>query len=276
MKPFWRRGQPTRPDATRASAPIPPPAAAPPTVRPDPAAAPSSPEFPPAHELTVVPRDGPAVNRVLVAYRHTPVSADLHTIGQKHSMLHLDVLTLLYHFGRTGAGQTLEIGPYVGGSTIALARGVRASGHADRRVTTIEPGGAFPQHPVLPSEDILGDLRRNLVKRGVGDLVEIIEGLSTDPAVVARLHRKLAPRSVGLLVIDADGEIHAHLERYRDLLTEDCYVVIDDYYGPGEKSAPTSRQVEELVSRGELIPYGLYGWGTWVGRRNGAGGPVAV
>lgn len=236
----------------------------PPAATPTPAA-----EFPPANELTVVPRSCQEVNRVLVAYRHTPVSAALHTIGQKHSMLHLDVLTLLYHFARTCSGQILEIGPYVGGSTIALARGARESGRADKRVTTIEVGGAFAEHPVLPSADILRDLRRNLEKRGVSDLVEVIEGLSADPAVVGRVLHKHGPRSVGLLMIDADGEIHGHLERYRHLLTGDCYVVLDDYYGPHAKAEPTKRQVEELVARGELISYGLYGWGTWCGRWNG-------
>ena len=271
MTPFWRRASRSQPaDAVAKPAPAKPDPAtpaekssAPPPAEPTPAA-----EFPPAADLAVVPRNGQDVNRVLVAYRHTPVTAALHTIGQKHSMLHLDVLTLLYHFARTCSGQVLEIGAYVGGSTIALARGARESGQPDRGVNTIEPGGSFPGHPVLPSEDILKDLRRNLEKREVSDRVEVFPGLSTDPAIVDRVHRKLAPRSVGLLVIDADGEIHAHLERYHDLLTDDCYVVLDDYYGPGEKSAPTSRQVEELVARGELVSYGLYGWGTWVGRRH--------
>jgi tmRNA-binding protein len=31
----------------------------------------------------------------------------------------MDVLLLIYHFARYGAGNVLEIGPYVGGSTIA-------------------------------------------------------------------------------------------------------------------------------------------------------------
>jgi predicted O-methyltransferase YrrM len=42
-------------------------------------------------------------------------------------MLHMDVLLLIYHFARFAAGNILEIGPYIGGSTIAAAFGARAN-----------------------------------------------------------------------------------------------------------------------------------------------------
>src|SRR5262249_31966113 len=39
--------------------------------------------------------------------------------------------------------------------------------------------------------------------------------------------------------------------------------VIDDYFGPA-KAAPLRTQFEALVSEGRLVPFGYYGWGTWV------------
>ena len=43
-------------------------------------------------------------------------------------MSHVDVLLLIYHFAKIGTGNILEIGPYIGGSTIAAAIGARESG----------------------------------------------------------------------------------------------------------------------------------------------------
>src|SRR4051812_2600822 len=75
------------------------------------------------------------------------------------SMLSPDVLFYLGLFASIVPGRILEIGPYVGGSTVALA-----SGHGAGRlpIISIEVGGSYETHPHLPSADILGDLRRNL------------------------------------------------------------------------------------------------------------------
>jgi len=42
-------------------------------------------------------------------------------------MLHMDVLLLIYRFAGFSPGNVLEIGPYVGGSTIAAAYDARES-----------------------------------------------------------------------------------------------------------------------------------------------------
>ena len=43
-------------------------------------------------------------------------------------MLHPDILILLYYLPRKSRGDIFEIGPYIGGSTIASAEGVRDPG----------------------------------------------------------------------------------------------------------------------------------------------------
>ena len=75
--------------------------------------------------------------RTLMEYRSAEVRQRLEKVGRETSMLHMDVLLLIYHFARFGAGNVLEIGPYIGGSTIAAAFGARESGireenHNDR------------------------------------------------------------------------------------------------------------------------------------------------
>jgi predicted O-methyltransferase YrrM len=208
-----------------------------------------------------------ALTQTLVECRYLPVYAQLNTIGQKHSMLHLDVLTLLYYFARHVEGDILEIGPYLGGSTIAMGLGIKESGRGVQ-LTTIEGGGSLATHPTLPSDDILRDLKRNLAKRGVAELVTLIEGRSDRPAVMRQVRDLHAPGSVGLFVIDADGLVERDLAAYESLLREDCLLVIDDYHAPGSgKAEPTRAGVDALVAAGRAETLGLYGWGTWIGRR---------
>ncbi|PYK03639.1 MAG: hypothetical protein DME66_11605 [Verrucomicrobia bacterium] len=73
-------------------------------------------------------------------YRHEKIRDRLEKVGRAASMLHLDVLLLIYHFAKFGTGNILEIGPYIGGSTIAAAIGARESGSA-KKIISIEIGG---------------------------------------------------------------------------------------------------------------------------------------
>ena len=201
-----------------------------------------------------------ALMQTLVEYRGHPINSELQKVRHKRSMLHLDVLTVIYHFAKTGPGHILEIGSYLGGSAIAAAYGVRDSGQP-KTITTIEPGGRC-NHPTLPTKDILKDLKKNLAKFGVARLITVIEGYSWKEETVAAVRRGLKPGSVGLLVIDADGNVKRDLDLFHDLLAEGCWIVIDDYYmpGAGSKEALTKPQVNALVSAGQLEPLGLYGW----------------
>jgi predicted O-methyltransferase YrrM len=209
--------------------------------------------------------DALALMEALIEYRQKPISNDLQQIRHKYSMLHLDVLTLLYYFAATSTGNVLEIGPYLGGSTMATALGIRTSA-ASRKFLSVEPGGRH-QHHRLPSKDILRDLRKNLAKQRVADLVTLLPGYSWQPETVSQVHAQLPRHSVALLMIDADGEAKRDLDLYCDLLAERCIVVIDDYVSlkSGGKDLTTRPQVDAFVAAGELQPLGLYGWGTWIG-----------
>ncbi len=60
----------------------------------------------------------------LMEYRNQEIRHRLEKVGRAASMLHLDVLLLIYHFAKSTIGNILEIGPYIGGSTIAAPFGV--------------------------------------------------------------------------------------------------------------------------------------------------------
>ena len=53
--------------------------------------------------------------RKLMEYRSDEVRHRLEKVGRAASMLHVDVLLLIYHFARFSPGNIMEIGPYIGG-----------------------------------------------------------------------------------------------------------------------------------------------------------------
>jgi predicted O-methyltransferase YrrM len=201
--------------------------------------------------------------RTLMEYRSSELRHRLEKVGRETSMLHLDVLLLIYHFAHFAAGNVLEIGPYVGGSTIAAALGVRESA-ARKTIITIEAGGSV-KHFRLSSRNIIKDLKKNLVRFGVADDVTLINGRSSDEAIISEVRGRLSNRDVNLFIFDADNNVRRDLDCYGDLLNDGCWVVIDDYFGAA-KAAPLRTQVDALVSEGRLLPFGYYGWGTWVGQ----------
>src|ERR1700680_1093417 len=81
----------------------------------------------------------------LMEYRSQEIHHRLGKIGAATSMLHLDVLLLIYHFAKIAMGNILEIGPYIGGSTIAAAFGARESG-TPKKIISVEAGGRLEHH----------------------------------------------------------------------------------------------------------------------------------
>ena len=201
--------------------------------------------------------------RALMEYRSAEVRHRLEKVGRESSMLHMDVLLLLYHFARFGAGNVLEIGPYIGGSTVAAAFGVRDSGMR-RKIITIEAGGSV-KHFRIPSRNVVKDLNKNLTRFGVVNDVTLLNGRSSDETIISRVYQCLSSQEVSLFIFDADTNVRRDLDCYGELLSNGCWVVIDDYFGPA-KAAPLRSQVDDLVSKRHLVPFGYYGWGTWVGQ----------
>ncbi len=206
---------------------------------------------------------------VLMQYRHEAIHSKLLKIRDKYSMLHLDVLILVYHFAKICSGNILEIGAFVGGATIAAAFGVRDSG-TQKKLIAIEPGGSV-KHKRLGTRNIFRDLERNLARQRVSELVTTIKGRSFDPATISAVNEKLGADKVGLLILDADAAKRRDIECYRERFADGCWMVIDDYYGTdtNAKITPSRADVDALATAGYLEQLGFYGWSTWVGRWRG-------
>ena len=213
--------------------------------------------------------DSQSLMYLLMQYRHEPIHSKLLKIRDKYSMLHLDVLILIYHFAKTCSDNILEIGAFVGGATIAAAFGVRDSG-TRKKLIAIEPGGSV-KHKRLGTRNIFRDLERNLARQRVSELVTTIKGRSFDPATISAVNETLGADKVGLLILDADAAKRRDIECYCDRFADGCWMVIDDYYGIGTnaKITPSRADVEALTAAGYLQPLGFYGWSTWVGRWGG-------
>jgi predicted O-methyltransferase YrrM len=181
------------------------------------------------------------------------------------SMLHEELLGLLYHLASTRQGRILEIGTYVGGSTAVMAKA--AADHGRAAIISIEPGGRL-DHDLIPSEDIFGDLQSNLARLNLQDHTKLLKGYSSSPDIIQSVKSILPSKTVGMLVIDADGNVERDMNLYADLLMDGAVLVLDDYTSTGapEKSVLIKEWVDRAVARGDIQPLGVWGWGTWIGR----------
>jgi predicted O-methyltransferase YrrM len=211
------------------------------------------------------PHDAAELSFLVPYYRAQPCYRELCNLNQTASMLHPDVLALLFHLGAF-AGGVLEIGPYIGGSTIAVCWG-KESSQCRNRVVAIELGGTY-SHPTLATDDIVRDLRVNLKRYGVEARVDLIVGSSRDPEVIRQVERIVGGQPFGLMMVDADGLIELDFVAYRHLLRRGTYLVVDDYFSPWapEKVGPTRSGLLTLMKDDLIECLGVYGWGTWFGR----------
>jgi cephalosporin hydroxylase len=200
----------------------------------------------------------------LIEYRYDkPLHHQLMKAAD-YSMLSEDVLVLIYHMAKICEGGILEIGSFLGGSTVAAGLGVRASGR-EKKFISIEPGGALKDHK-LATKNIFKDLTKHVARAGLEKGVTLLNGSSFDENIIANVKTSFAPREVGLFIFDADANARRDIDCYGELFADGCWMVIDDYISATEKAGPTRAQVDDLVAEGRLQTLGFYGWGTWVGR----------
>jgi predicted O-methyltransferase YrrM len=191
--------------------------------------------------------------------------SDLIRKARQISMLGEAALALLENFARYAEGPVIELGPYIGGSTLPLASGTRNS------VISVEIGGTNLGHEIT-SPDIIGDLGRNLESAGLRRKVSIIEGHFRSVDVFARVQRELAGAEAGLLFVDVDPGTEVAIGLYAQLVRDDAFVIVDDYRSSiaSDKARSVSTFVDLAVRQGILDELGVFGWGTWFGKLRGA------
>ena len=200
----------------------------------------------------------------LIEYRYQKALHHQLMKAADYSMLHPDVLVLIYHMAKVSEGSILEVGSFLGASTVAAGLGVRDSG-TQKKIISIEPGGRLKDHK-LATRDIFKNLTKNVARAGLLESVTLIQGSSFDEKIIATIKERFGPREIGLFISDADANVRRDIDCYRDRFADGCWMVIDDYISATDKAGPTRAQVDELIAAGRLRTLGFYGWGTWVGR----------
>lgn len=200
----------------------------------------------------------------LIAYRYDKPLHHRIMKAADYSMLSEDVLVLIYHMAKVCEGGILEIGSFLGASTVVAGLGIRDSGKR-KPFLSIEPGGALKDHK-LATKNIFKDLTKNVSRAGLTDSVTLLNSSSFDEAVVATVKARFTPGEVGFFIFDADANVRRDIDCYQNLFADGCWMVIDDYISATDKAGPTRAHVDELTAQGRLRPLGFYGWGTWVGK----------
>src|SRR2546423_15315818 len=100
----------------------------------------------------------------LIEYRYGKPLHQQIMKAADYSMLSEDVLVLIYHMAKICDGGILEIGSFLGASTVAAGMGARASGK-QKTFLSIEPGGELKDHK-LASKNIFKDLTKHVARAG--------------------------------------------------------------------------------------------------------------
>src|SRR3954465_11231708 len=107
----------------------------------------------------------------LIAYRYDKPLHHQIMKAADYSMLSEDVLVLICHMAKICEGGILEIGSFLGASTVAAGLGLRASGQA-KKFISIEPGGPLKDHK-LATRDIFRDLTKHVARAGFSNAVTL-------------------------------------------------------------------------------------------------------
>ena len=184
---------------------------------------------------------------------------------EEFSMLHWEVLAILRFLAKNRRGAILEIGPFIGASTIAMAQASDADKHP---IITVEKDCAYYDHPQIPTKDIISDLRRNLRRYNVQDKITIIKGNCADANTIEEIKRAFGASKIGLFMIDADGHVDRYFKNFARYCHSFAYLVIDDYLSEDaeRKTALIAPYIDRMVAEGKMRQIGIYGWGTWVGQ----------
>jgi hypothetical protein len=146
----------------------------------------------------------------------------------------------IWKVARTAKGPNfVEVGTAHGAATIALALGAK-SGGVNVHIHTIDKmAGKFSSRARFGSTEVnYGIAVRNFENAGVADSIQLFIG-STDEFIAT----DQCPKSIDLLMLDADGRIDRDLMHFYSRMTPDSLLIIDDidpnvYFGKSHENIP--------------------------------------
>lgn len=121
-------------------------------------------------------------------------------------------------------GNIIDIGPAQGGSSISLCLGIKEAGNENSKVYSIEKGegsDALASKEKNINESVLVS---NIRKYGLAGFSEVLMG---DVKEVS--HMVPSPMPVSGIFIDADGALDRDFNLFFNQMTDNAFVIIDDY-----------------------------------------------
>lgn len=181
------------------------------------------------------------------------------------SMCDRDTLIAATVAAALAGGPVVEFGPYIGGTTIAFGRGLKAAGGG--HVVSFEKGGSY-EHDRLTSTDILADLKCNLRLADVLESTDILEMNCHETGAMDALESRLGGEKIRVVLIDADGYFTRLFPRLRPLLADDAIILVDDYvvWDSPLKEGLTRSEMDAALDAGQLATWGLLSGVTWIGQ----------
>lgn len=146
------------------------------------------------------------------------------------ALLPAEVYSELYQIvAKTKPHTILEVGTAHGGATIAMALAAQST-NGNCRIFTIDTLESLDDIPSsrakfgnrIANKEIV---ERNFENAGVSDLIELFVGRSEEFPAEQKLSK------IDILVLDADGRIDRDLILYKDYLSDDTVIIIDDIDG---------------------------------------------
>jgi len=203
------------------------------------------------------------------------------------SMLNPKTLTLINYFASISTGTILEIGAFTGGATISAGNGLSKRSKNESTMIAIEAGfsrgsewsadtSAMPprwQSHGVSSRDVFSILSNHVKAYNLEEKVNLFEGYSNDSNILEKIIPILEKDPIGLLIIDADGNLARDLNIYLQYVKKGGYLIFDDYVmvpqyrNQHDKATPTQAAVHSLVNYGVARSLGLYPHGTWFGQK---------
>ena len=161
-------------------------------------------------------------------------------------------LSLLYHLAAAGGeGRIVEIGSYLGRSTIVLAHAARRAGSPP--VVAVDPHTRALGYEGEEPFDTRAQFEANVERAGVADMVQLEHDFSTEAAA------RWSGEPVRMLFVDgwhSHDAVMADVHAWAPFLTTGATVVFDDFLpSPGVRSAVAALTAEGAL-RGQRVVVG--------------------
>lgn len=187
-------------------------------------------------------------------------------------MLHPDCLMYICTIAKSLDNSTIiEVGSYTGGLTTAVCLGIMNNNNKNKNIKfiSIEPNKEIYDECILILKNIYNVILPNKPQCDLTCYVENVLGFSDANNTILMNKLNQIENDIGLLIIDADGNVARDILLYFKKCKIGCIILIDDWMSiyAKEKVISTQDAVEFLLKNNFVELISLIEWGTIILRK---------